>query len=252
MKVSDLFQMRFQRFFDSLRKHRYPVFLSFSASDHNLAVFKIDILDPEPNALHLSKPRSIKKAGHQPRFQRHFRQHLRNFGTGQHRRQVLFLSGPHKAFQFTDFPSQHMPIQKIDRRKGLGLRPRARGPEGRAAAGEPVPAEQVLEPATEQVGVLLELVEVVAEQGWVLVRAEQVQAPLELVVQGPWSGDIDLPGRQTIYRPVQERQGPRKRNVELSFREKVCGGIQERQIPAKGDFLIAPGVPIQRSAEKLF
>jgi hypothetical protein len=51
----DFFQVSLQRLLEGFGQNRYPIFLAFSISHHYLAVAKVDILHPQPKALHQSE-----------------------------------------------------------------------------------------------------------------------------------------------------------------------------------------------------
>src|SRR5713226_5764049 len=49
-----------------LRHHRHTILGSFTIPNRDLAILKVHILDPQPNALHQPQPGAIEEAGHQP------------------------------------------------------------------------------------------------------------------------------------------------------------------------------------------
>src|SRR5262245_16380512 len=50
----------------SLRQHRHPILLSLTIPDNHLMLAEIEVLHPQPKALHQPQPCAIEETAHQP------------------------------------------------------------------------------------------------------------------------------------------------------------------------------------------
>jgi len=55
-----------ERFFDCCGKHRVPVLVPLTSPNYDLVTVEINVLDPQPQAFHQSKSRSIEQHDHDP------------------------------------------------------------------------------------------------------------------------------------------------------------------------------------------
>ena len=66
MKTTDLHQVALERPAEAPREGRHPVAPTFALPDRELRACKVEVLDPEPQALHQTKAGSVEQRGLQP------------------------------------------------------------------------------------------------------------------------------------------------------------------------------------------
>jgi hypothetical protein len=73
MRQAHPLQVSAQRFAELLRQHRHTIQLSLAISYQDLAVGKVNVFDPQPEAFHGAQTRAVQKTCDQPARSGHLR-----------------------------------------------------------------------------------------------------------------------------------------------------------------------------------
>jgi hypothetical protein len=112
---SHLFEMETQRFEQDIWKHGDPVILPFPITDDDLAIVKIQILDPQTEHLDEAKPTAIHELDHGFVNAFHIRDHRFRLRSRKHGRHTFGLGRANRDQRFfVQFDAQDIPIQEED------------------------------------------------------------------------------------------------------------------------------------------
>ncbi len=117
-------QMRVQIRLHRLRQHRHAILCALAVANRDLAPRKLDILHPQPDHLHQAHPGAIQQTPEQTIRSLHPRQHPPHLVACKHHRQTLRPFRPRHVVQPGQIDTQHLAIQKQQRRQRLILRRR--------------------------------------------------------------------------------------------------------------------------------
>jgi hypothetical protein len=118
------FQMCAHRLHQPLGKHRHAILLALAVAHQDLAIGQIHVLDAQPQALQHTKPGAIQEARDQPVRPGELGQHALDFAARQDDRQSGRACRPLHAVEPCQLPTQHLAVEKEDRRERLVLRRR--------------------------------------------------------------------------------------------------------------------------------
>ena len=98
----------------SFGEDRHPVLAAFALSDHNLSICEIDILDPQPHALHQSQPASIEEHPHERPWRFKSIEQSTHLPLGKNHGKPYFNLGPCKIPKLAGLKLQNAPVKKHD------------------------------------------------------------------------------------------------------------------------------------------
>jgi hypothetical protein len=110
VELLDGVEMALQRLVDAVGQHGHPIVGALALADGDLVHGKIDVLDPQPQALHQPQARAIEQTGHEPRRCGEVLQDPFDFLTGQDHGQFLRLFRPDDVIEPGDLLVQDLLI----------------------------------------------------------------------------------------------------------------------------------------------
>ena len=110
MKRPDLCDLCLKRLRQCRGKHGDPIFVPFSLADKDSAMPEIQILDPQPDALHESHSRTVQQMSHEAIDTRQVAQDVSDLRLGEDGWQAFRLSSPQRI-DVAERKAQHFAIQ---------------------------------------------------------------------------------------------------------------------------------------------